>query len=90
VLGTRGRLIYEPILMAVAGDEVYIEVHSDVYGRLPLSANQQARAVAARLGVGDRIDWTLADREIGRQAGVARGVRLPPAAHANDQPQRSQ
>ena len=77
-LGTRGEIIYEPVLMMNDGDDVFIEVHEDVYRRLPESGREQARELAARLGVSGRIDWTAADREIDRHAGVARNVRLKP------------
>jgi len=80
VVGTAGRIVYEPILIVAIGGDVYLEVHEDVYRRLPGSAHQQAREIAARLGVGDRVDWTIADREIDRRAGVARNVRLAPYA----------
>jgi L,D-transpeptidase ErfK/SrfK len=77
-VGTRGYIAYEPILIAVRDDDVYIEVHPDVYGRLRSGPRQAARELAAGLGVTDRIDWPLADREIDRHAGVARKVRLEP------------
>ncbi len=73
-LGTRGRVLYEPILLAASGDEVYIEAHPDVYRRLPVTLHQEARALAAHLGLDRRIDWARADREIDRRAGVARRV----------------
>ena len=72
--GTLGRIVYEPILIAESGDDVYIEVHADVYRRLAASPYEIARTLAARLGLADRIDWSLADREIDRHAGVARRV----------------
>lgn len=72
--GTPGRIVYEPILMAEIDGEVYLEAHSDVYGRLSTSPYQQARELAARLGLGDRLDWMAADREIDRHAGIARRV----------------
>ena len=77
-VGTRGSIVYEPILIAASGDDVYIEVHPDVYGRLSASPRQVARELAAGVGVADRIDWSLAEREIDRHAGVARKVRLEP------------
>ena len=73
-VGTRGRIVYEPILVAASGGEVYIEAHPDVYQRLTVSPHQQARDLAARLGVAELIDWAKADEEIDRRAGVARSV----------------
>jgi L,D-transpeptidase ErfK/SrfK len=75
-VGTRGRIIYEPVLMAVSGGEIYLEVHRDVYGRVPMSAAQKARELATRLAVSDRIDWTVVNSEIERHAGVARRIAL--------------
>jgi L,D-transpeptidase ErfK/SrfK len=73
-VGTRGRIVYEPVLIGVRGDEIYLEVHRDVYRRMSVSAVQRARELAARLALADRIDWTVADSEIERQSGVARRV----------------
>ena len=77
-LGTHGHIVYEPILIAVSGDDIYIEVHPDVYRRLPASPRQEARELAARVGLDERIDWAVADREIDARAGIARKVRLKP------------
>jgi hypothetical protein len=66
--------VYEPILMVAQGSDVFIEVHEDVYRQLVVTPQQQARDMAARLGLNDRIDWTAADREIERRAGVARRI----------------
>jgi L,D-transpeptidase ErfK/SrfK len=78
LLRTPGRIIYEPILITESGEDVYIEVHPDVYRRLPATPHQEARALAVRLGLDGRIDWERADREIDRHAGIAREVRLKP------------
>lgn len=75
-VGTPGRIIYEPVLLTANGGEVYLEVHRDVYHRLPMGALQRARELAGRLALVDRIDWTLAEGEIERRAGVARRVSL--------------
>jgi len=83
-VGTSGRIVYEPILLAVSGDDVYIEVHDDVYRRLPEAPGRTARALAAALGVTDKVDWTAADREISAQSGVARVVtRREPQASSS-------
>ena len=89
-VGTRGRIIYEPVLMAVSGGEIYLEVHRDVYRRVPMNAAQKARELAARVALADRIDWTVADSEIERQAGIARRVsvdgRTPSAYRDSERP----
>src|SRR5262245_46034655 len=76
-IGTGGRIIYDPVLIAVRGNEIYLEVHRDVYRRMPTSAAQRARELAARLALADRIDWRIANIEIERQAGIARRVPRP-------------
>lgn len=73
-VGTPGRMIYEPVLLTRMGNDVFVEVHEDVYGRTPAGARQQARELARRLGVSDGIDWDAADREIDRRDGVARQI----------------
>ena len=78
-VGTQGRIVYEPILFAEVGNEIYLEVHADVYRRLSVSPHQQARDVAARLALHDRINWAVADPEIEQHAGVARKITASPA-----------
>jgi L,D-transpeptidase ErfK/SrfK len=74
-MATRGRIVYEPVLLTVDDrGEVYFEVHRDVYRRAPMSASQQARKLAARLALADRINWTLAEQEIELHAGIARRI----------------
>ena len=77
-VGTRGRIIYEPVLLAREGDDIFVEVHDDVYHRLPATARAQTRELALRLGVSDRIDWPAVDLEVDRRSGVARPVLLKP------------
>jgi L,D-transpeptidase ErfK/SrfK len=73
-LGTRGRIIYEPVLMTAGDNEVYLEVHPDVYRRLPKTPHEVARDLAVSLGIEERVDWGAVDREIELHAGVARRV----------------
>ena len=73
-IGTRGRIVYEPVLLTSDRGEVYLEVHQDVYRRASMSALKQAHELAARLALAHRIDWTLAAAEIERRAGIARRV----------------
>jgi L,D-transpeptidase ErfK/SrfK len=73
-IGTRGRIVYEPVLLTSHDGEVYLEVHRDVYRRTTISPLQTAHELAGRLGLAHRIDWTLAAAEIERRAGIARRV----------------
>jgi L,D-transpeptidase ErfK/SrfK len=77
-IGTRGRIVYEPVLLAADGGDVYLEVHPDVYRQATTSALQQVQELAARLALTHRIDWTLAAAEIERRAGIARRVSRRP------------
>lgn len=77
-VGAHGRIVYEPVLLAADGADVYLEVHPDVYRRATMNAMQQAHELAARLALAHRIDWTIAAVEIERRAGIARRVSRRP------------
>lgn len=73
-VGTAGRIIYEPVLLAQAGEAVFLEVHRDVYGRLTAGTGERARALAAAAGLTGWIDWTIAFAVIEARHGIARDV----------------
>lgn len=76
-IGTRGRLIYQLVLLAVVDGRILLEVHPDIYGKGADSA-QLARDMAAAYGLSEAIDWPLAERVIAAQEGLAAEVgRLP-------------
>jgi L,D-transpeptidase ErfK/SrfK len=76
-VGTRGRIIYEPLLVAVVDERVFVEVHRDVYGRVAPSLSR-LRAMAAQDGLTERIDWLLANAAITLAEGVAVEVSRTP------------
>ena len=76
-IGWPGQIVYEPVLLAVVGDEVFLEAHPDAYRRVQGDVRQQVRDRAAALGVTDRIDWILVDRELQRRSGTARSIARP-------------
>ena len=84
-VGTRGELVYQPLLVLVAGDEVFLEVHRDIYRRGPRDALAFVQMKAGELGVTDRVDWDAAARVIQERAGIARGIARRPAHSASDQ-----
>ena len=53
--GDRGRIIYEPVLVAYDGIDVYLEVHPDPYGRIP-DLLQRALELLDAAGLNDLID----------------------------------
>ena len=75
-VGTTGRIVYEPIVIAASSDGIYLEVHRDVYGRATKSVLPQVRELARRLSTGDRIDWRVAEEVIERRAGIARRISI--------------
>ena len=76
-VGATGEIVYQPVLLAVVGDRVYLESHPDVYGRFP-NALQRLRATANQSRLSDAIDWELAIAVIRERAGIARDVTLVP------------
>ena len=72
--GAKGVLLYEPVLVAVVGEDVFVEVHPDIYGRGPSDALRFVRDRAYELGVSERVDWNRAAAVIRERAGIARSV----------------
>jgi L,D-transpeptidase ErfK/SrfK len=76
-VGTRGRTIYEPVLVALQDGAVYLEVHPDVYRRDARPARIVARALADGAGLTEWIDWSAADVVAAAREGIARDVTRP-------------
>jgi L,D-transpeptidase ErfK/SrfK len=53
--GMSGELIYRPVKFGEDGGEVYVEVHRDLYGRIP-NLQAYALAEARKAGVSERIE----------------------------------
>lgn len=66
-------LIYQPVLLGLADDGVYLESHPDVYekGGDPMAA---VRSLAAEAGVADRIDWAAVAQVLSKREGIARRI----------------
>lgn len=73
-VGSAGRIIYEPILLAVVDGGIFLEVHRDVYRRVQTEARADARALASILGLNDWVDWDAAERVVEARQGIARPV----------------
>jgi L,D-transpeptidase ErfK/SrfK len=73
-IGTSGTIIYAPVLLAqVTGDQIYLEVHRDVYkrGGEPLAVVQR---LSVLWGLGPRLDWQRVEEVVRLKDGVAREV----------------
>jgi L,D-transpeptidase ErfK/SrfK len=72
-LGTRGRIVYEPVLLAETEQGIFLEAHPDVYRRTSGNPLADLRATAAAAGV-HGIDWGTAARVLRERRGIATAV----------------
>jgi L,D-transpeptidase ErfK/SrfK len=72
-VGTRGKVIYEPLLIAVVGTTVFVEIHPDAY-RKQSDALQKALNVARSEGFVDMLDMALLKEAIRKRDGIARDI----------------
>jgi L,D-transpeptidase ErfK/SrfK len=72
-VGTLGRIIYEPVLVARVENDIFVEAHPDAYrmGRDPLPKIVEA---ARNEGFLDSMDLALVNEVIRRRDGIARNV----------------
>ena len=75
-LGARGRIVYEPILLAKTPEGIFLEVHPDVYRRMTSDALSLVRETAATAGVSADIDWAEAAKVLQARRGNATHVDL--------------
>ena len=74
VVGTPGRVIYEPILLSVVGGEIFLEVHRDIYRQQPAAPLNQVRALAEAAGITADIAWDAVEAAIESRRGIASRV----------------
>lgn len=73
-IGTPGRLIYQPVLLAVIEDgRILLEVHRDIYKK-GIEPAQTVRDLAEANGLSQALDWPKVDAVIAAQDGLAREV----------------
>ena len=71
--GVRGRIIYEPVLIASAGDSIFLEVHPDSYKMSPDPLSKVLDAARSG-GFLDALDMPLVEEAIRKRDGIARDV----------------
>ena len=74
-VGTTGVLIYQPVVLAVFDDRIWLEAHPDQYRRTG-DAMAYVRDAAERAGLRAVIDWVMADEVIRQRRGRAVDVTL--------------
>jgi L,D-transpeptidase ErfK/SrfK len=72
-VGMRGRIIYEPVLIAHVDNEIFLEAHPDAYGK---GGDPLATIVnlARAGGFVDSLDLSLAEKVIRKRDGIARSI----------------
>ncbi len=61
---------YEPVLLTVVDDRVWLEVHPDPYRRVPSIAGR-VETLARAVDGGPSIDWSRVTAVVGSAAGIA-------------------
>jgi L,D-transpeptidase ErfK/SrfK len=74
-LGSQGRIVYELVLVAFDGVDVFVEVHGDPYNRAP-NPLWQALQMIDQLGLRERVDL----KEVVRVVREAEGLAVPVTA----------
>jgi L,D-transpeptidase ErfK/SrfK len=74
-VGTRGMVVYEPVLIAASGGRVFVEAHPDAYGKAtkPLDS---LRNWARTQNFAHLVDWDLVENVIRKREGIARDVTV--------------
>lgn len=68
--GADGEIVYEPLLVAVVGERVFVEVNPDAYGRSPLTV-ARLREQTDRAGATSMVDWRRAADALSLREGIA-------------------
>jgi L,D-transpeptidase ErfK/SrfK len=74
--GTRGRIIYEPVLLARTPDGIFLEAHPDVYRVAKGDPVAHLRAIADAAGIFAEIDWLQVERVLKARRGSATSVGM--------------
>ncbi|HVN63176.1 MAG TPA: L,D-transpeptidase family protein [Candidatus Binataceae bacterium] len=68
-VGTPGEFVYQPIKYGWRGDDLYVEVHDDLYGRYA-GLWAHAQKLADDLGITDEIDMQKLEKAVEQKTGV--------------------
>ncbi len=77
-VGTPGAIVYQPIKFGWRGDALYVEVHSDLYGKYP-GLWSLARDLVQKKDLEDSVDWKKLENAVVAQNGIPTYVMPGPA-----------
>jgi L,D-transpeptidase ErfK/SrfK len=77
--GTRGRIVYEPVLVARTSEGIFLEAHPDVYRRTKGDPLAAVRQIASFAGLTGEIDWTRAASVVNARRGIAEPIGIAAA-----------
>ena len=72
-LGVSGTIIYQPLLLSRLGNQLFLEVHRDIY-RKKANPLDTLLTITTENNLQSALDWTAAKAIIAKQEGVARDV----------------
>ena len=73
-VGDSGEILYEPVKVALDGDDVFLEIHPDVYERVPDPERFAERQLRA-LGVWESVDAQRVSQAVQEARGIPVSVR---------------
>ena len=68
-VGTPGEIVYQPVKVGEAGGRIYVQVHSDIYGRIP-DLTRYALAEVRKAGVAGRVDRARLRAAVEKKSGL--------------------
>jgi L,D-transpeptidase ErfK/SrfK len=68
-VGSPGEFLYQPVKVGARNDEIFVEVHPDIYG-LRGNLEDEARQILARKGWLERVDQTRLQKAVRDQTGL--------------------
>jgi L,D-transpeptidase ErfK/SrfK len=77
-VGTPGAIVYQPIKFGWRGDALYVEVHTDLYGKYP-GLWSLARDMVQNQDLDDVVDWKKLEAAVVAQTGIPTYIQTGPA-----------
>ena len=77
-IGTPGAIVYQPIKFGFRNDALYVEVHSDLYGKYP-GLWSLARDLVQQKDLEDLVDWKKLEDAVVAQSGIPTYIQPGPA-----------